>query len=268
ISSSNAVQESADILIGRREDNSGANPANPPHFEGKIDDVKIYDCALDSSDVDSMWKAGCAPRRDTINPSACDTYTVPSGDETYTTTGTYHDTLKGNYGCDSIIRINLTINSPDSTVTQSNDTLVANETGASYQWLDCDSGNSAIGGAAGQNFMPSSDGNYAVEVTKNGCTDTSLCHNVTLTTILENELGSNLKAHPNPTRENITINLGEKFEEIKIKIRTISGKTIDEHHYRNRSEIKPSITGPSGVYMVEVTNDDGERAVLKVVKER
>ncbi|MGV3610926.1 MAG: MopE-related protein [Fluviicola sp.] len=45
----------------------------------------------------------------TINPTACGTYTVPSGDETYTISGTYMDTIPNAANCDSIITINLTI---------------------------------------------------------------------------------------------------------------------------------------------------------------
>lgn len=52
----------------------------------------------------------------TITPSACETYTVPSGDETYTVSGSYSDTLLTAQGCDSIITINLTINT-NSTAT-------------------------------------------------------------------------------------------------------------------------------------------------------
>lgn len=45
----------------------------------------------------------------TISPTACGTYTVPSGHEAYTTSGVYHDTIPNAAGCDSIITINLTI---------------------------------------------------------------------------------------------------------------------------------------------------------------
>lgn len=45
----------------------------------------------------------------TISPVACGTYTVPSGHESYTTSGTYHDTISNAAGCDSLITINLTI---------------------------------------------------------------------------------------------------------------------------------------------------------------
>ncbi|WP_343634804.1 MopE-related protein [Fluviicola sp.] len=45
----------------------------------------------------------------TISPIACGSYTVPSGDETYMTSGTYNDTIPNAVGCDSIMTINLTI---------------------------------------------------------------------------------------------------------------------------------------------------------------
>jgi len=44
-----------------------------------------------------------------INVSACTSYTVPSGDEVYNTSGIYHDTIPNAAMCDSVITINLTI---------------------------------------------------------------------------------------------------------------------------------------------------------------
>lgn len=49
------------------------------------------------------------PTTSTISPSACTSYMVPSGDETYFASGTYMDTIPNHLGCDSIITINLTI---------------------------------------------------------------------------------------------------------------------------------------------------------------
>jgi hypothetical protein len=54
---------------------------------------------------------GCINTTATITPPAqCGgTYTVPSGDETYSVSGIYNDTIANAGGCDSIITINLTI---------------------------------------------------------------------------------------------------------------------------------------------------------------
>ncbi len=53
---------------------------------------------------------GGAVTTNTITEIACDMYTVPSGDETYIVSGQYLDTLPNSTGCDSVITINLTIN--------------------------------------------------------------------------------------------------------------------------------------------------------------
>lgn len=52
------------------------------------------------------------PVRDTIEVRQCHTYTTPSGRQTYTVSGIYEDTLVASTGCDSLVRIELTIDQP------------------------------------------------------------------------------------------------------------------------------------------------------------
>src|SRR5690554_2695256 len=66
---------------------------------------------------------------ETISVDACDTYTTPSGDYSYTAAGTYNDTIPNAAGCDSIITINLTMNTSDA----STDVQTAC---FSYTWID------------------------------------------------------------------------------------------------------------------------------------
>lgn len=61
--------------------------------------------------------------------SACDSYTVPSGDETYTMSGVYVDTIPGSAGCDSIMTITVTINNSNT----GTDVITACD---SYTWID------------------------------------------------------------------------------------------------------------------------------------
>ncbi len=49
---------------------------------------------------------------DTVNPTVCKRYITPSGQDTFRTSGTYFDTVSNHLGCDSTIRINLTVDSP------------------------------------------------------------------------------------------------------------------------------------------------------------
>ena len=59
----------------------------------------------------------CNETTETLTITACDTYTVPSGDETYTTIGTYQvmDTIPNTCGGDHVLTINLTVTVGDVT---------------------------------------------------------------------------------------------------------------------------------------------------------
>ncbi len=66
------------------------------------------DDGLGIDDVSLTWTVGCSTSS-SITETACNSYTVPSGDETYTASGTYTDTIPNAGLCDSILTINLTI---------------------------------------------------------------------------------------------------------------------------------------------------------------
>ncbi len=117
----------------------------------------------------------CSPTTGTLDTTACVQYTVPSGDETYTVSGTYMDTIYNSVYCDSIITINLTILTVDTGITVSGNTVTANASGAAYQWLDCQSAYAQVSGETGQSLTVTGQGQFAVEVTQNGCVDTSAC---------------------------------------------------------------------------------------------
>ena len=73
----------------------------------------------------------------------------------------------------------------DTGIASAGATLTVNETGAVYQWVDCDNGNAAISGETNQSFTATTTGNYAVVVTVNNCSDTSSCTLVDFTSVDE-----------------------------------------------------------------------------------
>ena len=121
----------------------------------------------------------------TLIETACSFYEAPDG-EVYTSSGSYTATIDNAAGCDSVIYIDLTIDPlPSNEVTQNGTALIASQTSATYQWLDCDNGNTPIEGGVNQTYFPSTTGNYAVVVTVNGCSITSECILVSFTGIVE-----------------------------------------------------------------------------------
>lgn len=163
----------------------------------------------------SQWKGyvtvqSCAETTANLTEMACSTYTVPSGDETYTSSGVYNDTIPNAAGCDSVLTIDLTINTPtsgtdvisacdsitwidgntytssnntathtltnaagcdsvvtldltintvDIVITNNSPTLIANADPATYQWVNCDENFNPISGETGSEYTAQSNGN-------------------------------------------------------------------------------------------------------------
>jgi hypothetical protein len=83
--------------------------------------------------------------------------------------------------------------------------LTAQQSGANYQWLDCNAGNSPIPGATSQFYQPPViSGSYAVTVTSGACSVTSTCFAVDQSGI--DELTADLyHVYPNPFDHSVTI---------------------------------------------------------------
>ncbi len=207
----------------------------------------------------------CENSTQTIVKTACNRYLSPSKKYTYTKTDTYYDTILNATGCDSIITINLTIDSTDVSVTNSSPTLTANATGATYQWLDCNKNFTKINNAKSRTYVANSNGTYAVEVTQNGCIDTSLCINLSNVQILENTFGTSVKLFPNPTNDEVTIDLGKQYNEVSVIIRNALGQEVMKESFNNTNAFKLNIPGETGLYILEL-HATGHRALLRVLK--
>lgn len=114
-----------------------------------------------------------------LNITACENYTSPSGNYTWHESGTYLDTIADVTGGDSVIVVVLDILEIDTNLIISEINLTSFVSGAEYQWLDCDNEYSIIDGADEQVFIPSISGNYAIQIMDGGCVDTSTCANIT-----------------------------------------------------------------------------------------
>ncbi len=169
-------------------------------------------------------------------------------------------------GCDSIVTLDLIIiNVSDITTSVSGGTITANNSSAEYQWLDCDNGNAIISGETSQSFTPTTTGNYAVELTENGCVETSACVSVITSGIVENSFEDALIIYPNPTNGNFSVDLGHTYEYVEIMITDIFGKTLVSKSFTQSQVLNYSLEQPSGVYFVSINSKD-KKAGIRLIK--
>jgi type IX secretion system substrate protein len=208
----------------------------------------------------------------TFSDSTCSYYTSPSGLYIWDSTGVYFDTILNSFGCDSLLTINLKLNNIDTTVIRNSDTLLSNSLNSTYQWLDCDENFSIIPGEISSTYIPQINGNYAVEITKNDCVDTSLCYNVTGVGISKNELVKRYQLIPNPNDGNFMFicDFSEFISTIQVELLNSNGIVID------RQEIQVSNTGlkhkmnfsslSNGIYLLKIYNNGEFLHSLKWIK--
>ena len=196
----------------------------------------------------------------------CVEYTVPSGDETYYASGTYMDTIPTVNGCDSIMTIDVTIYTVDAGVTQSGITLTADASGGGvgYQWIDCNTMTDIVG-ASSQDFTPTYNGDFAVIVFQNGCSDTSACYNIS-TIGIDELVGNDLVLYPNPTYDGY---FKVKYEgTIKaLQVVDMLGRVISlpvdlQTGYVDGTQLE------SGKYMVRIVTENDTVIVQEVVVAR
>lgn len=197
-----------------------------------------------------------------ISVTTCDSYASPSDKYVWSSSGTYKDTIPNAAGCDSIITIELVVNTIDSTVILNQNTLIANASGAAYQWVNCNNSYGSILGETNQNYTATSDGNYAVIITQYGCTDTSACYNVSVTELIENTFSEEIFVYPNPTNGTISIDMGKMHTNIKISITELDGRVVQQQKIGQATVINLNLNTLHGVYLL-IISDSKERAVLK-----
>jgi hypothetical protein len=200
-----------------------------------------------------------------INDTICDGSSYSFGGEELTEPGQYTDSLASVSGCDSIVVLNLWVHTIDTSVTVNNYELTANETDAQYQWLK---EGTIIEGATSQSYTVTETGSYSLELTWNDCVDTSGTYDITITTgVLDLSFGSEITVYPNPTKGEITLDMGAVYQTINVKIYSLSGKLVSVKEYNSQRKIDCQISGDKGVYFLQITSEKGEQARIKVMKE-
>jgi hypothetical protein len=194
-----------------------------------------------------------------LDVSDCRSYKVPSGSRTITNTQQVMDMLKSKDGCDSIeYTINVTINRPNTGVMRNGNVLTAATTNSSaqFQWLNCDAGHSAISGAVNKQYAPGKNGNFAVEVKENNCTDTSVCSAFQMVGIRDLK-GFEIVVKPNPSNGNIVLQSLQPLHHVNITISDIQGRVVENWQMPDLKEHTFESKVNPGVYYLRIESEEG-----------
>jgi hypothetical protein len=170
-------------------------------------------------------------------------------------------------GCDSVTNQQINIDVIDVTVTNTSPILTANQSGATYRWLDCDNGNVVIPSETNQSYTATENGNYAVEITFGSCIDTSACENVNTVGIENSKFNTqNFSIYPNPTKGIFTIDLGDVNENTSITVYDMLGKVIvSKTSITTTTTTQIDLTGnEKGIYFINIQSDN-EKTVRKII---
>lgn len=173
-------------------------------------------------------------------------------------TGTEVFTNIGPNGCDSTVTVTLNVLPAINTMTTvGGETITASLSGATYQWLDCDNGNAPISGATNQTFTATTNGDYAVEITDNGCTEVSSCVTIASTSIATADFNAQISVYPNPTNGLFQLALPETLFGNTLVLTNTTGQVIEtrvvnstlvDYDFRNLS---------NGIYFIQVETENG-----------
>lgn len=111
-----------------------------------MDEFRLYNRALSQAEINSLMIAGSTS---SFSVEVCESYTTPSGDSTYTVSGTYMDTIPNINGCDSVMTIDVNILSPSASTIAP---VVCDEydsPSGNYQWTASGTYTDTIPNAAG-----------------------------------------------------------------------------------------------------------------------
>lgn len=150
----------------------------------------------------------------------------------------------------------------DNSTTLNNETLSVNDTGHTYQWINC-ADSSVITGETGEAFTPTANGDYAVIITQGPCVDTSACVFVDVLGIEDNELNG-ISVYPNPISDELNIN-NENGTVVSMEMIDAKGSVVVSTKAASKSFTFDTDELNSGVYILIVRSEKAVKT-FKVVK--
>lgn len=155
---------------------------------------------------------------------------------------------------------------PNTSVNQNQHILAAVQSNAVYQWMDCNNGYAPIPFATTQQYIPSQPGDYAVEITLNGCVDTSTCYNVT-TIGLSDITQTQMHVYPIPAHSSIQVEMKQSGRYTAV-IYDLNGRRVmnnNETAFDQFTKIDLSSL-EAGTYLLGIKSADGVETFTNIIR--
>lgn len=147
----------------------------------------------------------------------------------------------------------------DTSIEQFEEYLLANELEGEYQWLDCADNYAPLFDETYDWIEGLENNSYAVQISKNGCVDTSECILISITGLVDQSSGSVLEYYPNPVEDYIQV---KGVDVQAIDLISLAGTLIMsvETSEMNVEEIQ------NGMYLLRVTTKKGDQIIERIIK--
>jgi hypothetical protein len=80
----------------------------------------------------------------------------------------------------------------------------------------------------------------------------------------ENSLTNGIVISPNPTQGNFKVNLGASFENVRIQIADINGKTVKTEEYNEGQVFSFNLSEPDGIYYLRIESENRNATFLLI----
>lgn len=257
----------------------GTRPGGTQNFNGTLEELRVWNKKLTTCEiVDNMYNSITTTPVGLIMNYHFNSGTAGNNNAGITTlnddAGIYNGTLSGfalNGTTSNWITSTAGIgfsgnpaNSVNTNITNSGNTITANLSGATYVWLDCNNNLSSIPGETAQSYTATTTGNYAVQITYNGCVGLSQCIPITVLSNKVPLLTTPVSIYPNPARDVLVIDM-EEGTTGTIELTDLSGVVVRTQAIQGLNTNLDLNGVADGMYLVNITTPKG-RMVKQIVK--
>ncbi len=171
-------------------------------------------------------------------------------------TGTYNDTISNSAGCDSVITLNLFIQNFDTTLTISNDTLIAPTGYSNYTFYSCGA-QTVLQSGSNNRFVCSPGDAYRVSMSSGQCSDTTTCFAFSGFSNLNTET---IYTWPNPVSSNLNLRFTDNAPR-ELSLYDINGRLCLQTQAQSATAIMDVQQLSTGCYLLLVKSASGNSRI-------